>query len=195
MTTSEARNGSFPRQSRGFELLVAHIQGETGVAPAVEFQGMACKPIQSLFNKVYVRRGQTSTNLIGDLQRGTLLVETPEQLDAVKQYLHRACKSSVERQIDLISSFAEMLAQIEACTPLRLDNDGDLIRIIVYCVKDNSSQIECTERGELSHLMNVNFFIYGPQADCARKSALVGACELQARHRRWLRRRRSRRTA
>jgi hypothetical protein len=178
LTLSQARQGSFPRQTRGFELLVAQIQRETGVMP-VEFSGMVYKPIQSLFNKVYVRRGQTATNLIGDLQRGTLLVETPEELDAVKQYLHRECKSNLERNVDVIGSFAGMLTQIDACTALRLDTDGEAIRIIVYRVKDNSSQSERTERGELSHLVNVNFFIDGPQADCSRTSALLGACELQ----------------
>ncbi len=51
---------------------------------------MAYKPIQSLFNKMYVRRGQVAMNLIGDLQRGTLYVNTPEELDRVKQTLSQA---------------------------------------------------------------------------------------------------------
>ena len=52
---------------------------------AIPFSGMAYKPLQSLFNKMYVRRGQMAMSLIGDLQRGTTYVNTPEELEQVKQ--------------------------------------------------------------------------------------------------------------
>ena len=90
---------------------------------------MAYKPLQSLFNKMYVRRGQVAMNpspnpspnplsrplsspspspdlgsypdpspsqvamnLIGDLQRGTMYVETAEELDQVRPGLAQSLK-------------------------------------------------------------------------------------------------------
>ena len=73
-----------------FKLFVEETQKNAGVELAAPFEGMAYKPIQSLFNKMYVRRGQVAMNLIGDLQRGTLYVNTPEELDRVKQTLSQA---------------------------------------------------------------------------------------------------------
>eukprot|EP00957_Ditylum_brightwellii_P039833 3015735-Ditylum_brightwellii.AAC.1 len=36
-------------------------------------QGPVLKPLQSLFNKMFIRRGQTSVSVIGDMTRATLL--------------------------------------------------------------------------------------------------------------------------
>ena len=94
---------------------------------------------------------------------------------------------------------------------LRMAN-GEVVDVIIYRIKDNSSQKvrvtvgsgselglglglahpnanptpthpnqERTDKGELSHVMNINFFIDGPQADCSRTATIVGACELQVR--------------
>ena len=57
-----------------------------------------------------------------------------------------------------------MLAEIRACTPMQLTMaSGEVVDVIIYRIKDNSSQQERTDKGELSHVMNINFFIDGPQ--------------------------------
>ena len=119
-------------------------------------------------------------NLIGDLQRGTLYVQTAEELDQVKRALSSKYRGNLERKIDRIGNLALMLAEIRACTPMQLTMaSGEVVDVIIYRIKDNSSQQERTDKGELSHVMNINFFIDGPQADCSRTATIVGACELQ----------------
>lgn len=178
--TSLARSGKMPRYEKAFNLFIEQIQKDSGVTAAKPFTGMSYKPIQSLFNKMYVRRGQMAMNLIGDLQRGTLLVDTPEQLDAIKQCIKKQNGENLQRDIEKRGNLAIMLNEISQCTRIPLaDADGKVIEVIVYRVKDNSSQKERTDRGELSHVMNINFFIDGPQADCSRNSTIIGACELQ----------------
>jgi hypothetical protein len=139
------------------------------------------KPIQSLFNKMYVHRGQVAMNLIGDLQRGTMYLNTPEELDRVKQSLSQAYQQNFDQKIDQMTNFEVMLGTIRACVPLklRIAETGEVVDVIIYRIKDDSSQQERTDRGELSHLMNINFFIDGPQADGSRNATIIGACELQ----------------
>ena len=60
--------GKLGRFKRTYELFVQHILTGSGVqlSAAESFDGMQYKPIQSLFNKLYVRRGQAAMNIIGD---------------------------------------------------------------------------------------------------------------------------------
>jgi len=156
------------------------LPNEAGVSVTVPVVQLAYKPIQSLFNKMYVRRGQMGMNLIGDLQRGTMYVNTPEELDQIKQALKRQYCANLDRKIECIGDLASMLKAIRACDPMNLTMaSGEAVNVIIYRVKDNSSQQERTDRGELSHVMNINFFIDGPQADCSRTATIIGACELQ----------------
>jgi hypothetical protein len=172
--------GKRPRYNEVFSLFVDEAQKLAGVSVAKPFEGMAYKPIQSLFNKMYVRRGQMSLSVIGDLQRGTMYVETPEDLDRIKRTLSEAYQDNLDRKIDGMGDFAGMLAAIGACAPMELMTaSGEAVKIMIYRIKDNSSQQERTDRGELSHVMNINFFIDGPQADCCRNATIIGACELQ----------------
>ena len=83
----------------------------------------------------------------------------------------------------------------------------EVVDVIIYRIKDNSSQQvrlrlrlaasgselglglahpnptpthptqERTDKGELSHVMNINFFIDGPQADCSTERTLTPALE------------------
>ena len=59
-------------------------------------------------------------NLIGDLQRGTLYVQTAEELDQVKRALSSKYRGNLERKIDRIGNLALMLAEIRACNPMHL---------------------------------------------------------------------------
>ena len=72
-----------------------------------------------------------------------------------------------------------MFDEIHKCSRTKLHGTGAIYEVIVYRVKDNSSQKERSKDGSLPHVVNVNFFIDGPQADCSRNSVIVGACELQ----------------
>ena len=87
-----ASRGKRGRYEEVFNLFVAQAEAEAGVSAATPFSGMAYKPLQSLFNKMYVRRGQVAMNLIGDLQRGTMYVETAEELDQVRPGLAQSLK-------------------------------------------------------------------------------------------------------
>ena len=59
-----ASRGKRGRYEEVFNLFVAQAEAEAGVSAATPFSGMAYKPLQSLFNKMYVRRGQVAMNLI-----------------------------------------------------------------------------------------------------------------------------------
>ena len=177
---NRASDGKRDRYEEVFRLFAGQAQEQAGVTAAIPFAGMTYKPIQSLFNKMYVRRGQVSMNLVGDLQRGTVYVNTPKELDQIKRALRQQYQANLDRKIDCIGSLAHMLAEIHACTPMRLTMaSGEVVDVIIYRIKDNSSQQERVGKGELSHVMNINFFIDGPQADCSRAATIVGACELQ----------------
>ena len=173
--------GKLGRFKRTYELFVQHILTGSGVqlSAAESFDGMQYKPIQSLFNKLYVRRGQAAMNVIGDLQRGTLLVDTPEQLDAIKRFLCEQNESNLKSKIHETADLKTMFDEIHKCSRTKLHGTVTAYEVIVYRVKDNSSQKERTKDGSLPHVVNVNFFIDGPQADCSRNSVIVGACELQ----------------
>lgn len=177
---SRAAKGKRNRYNEVYNLFVLELMRDSGVTPGLEFTGMVYKPIQSLFNKMYVRRGQFGMNIIGDLQRGSVYVKTPEELDTVRQSLGKRCAGNLKKEIESTGDLALMLDKIKACEPMALTNEqGDRFNVFVYRVKDNSSQKERTDRGELSHAINVNFFIDGPQADLSRSSVVIGACELQ----------------
>eukprot|EP00957_Ditylum_brightwellii_P096384 7340288-Ditylum_brightwellii.AAC.1 len=44
------------------------------------FQGPVLKPLQSLFNKMFIQHVQTTVSVIGDMTRATLLIDNKEDL-------------------------------------------------------------------------------------------------------------------
>ena len=132
------------------------------------------KPLQSLFNKAYVRRGQmSSAQIAGDIRRCTFTVETVEELERLTTMLEGAFPENYAQKVDKWKgTVSSQLAAIAAMKPLELTTAD----VTIYRFKANSSQAG-RDRCEL---YNMNFFLDHPnyyQAGLA--SAYLCACEVQ----------------
>ena len=76
------------------------------------------KPLQSLFNKLFVRRGQTTVNIAGDVLRGTLIVDRsddPALLSKVIERLRALAGANFARKLPK----GDFKALLEVCTRWR----------------------------------------------------------------------------
>ena len=141
------------------------------------------KPLQSLFNKLFVRRGQTTVNIAGDVLRGTLIVDRsddPALLSKVIERLRALAGANFARKLPKgdFKALLEVVHTMEAIElPLhkKYDDVSGSIRIVPYRLKANSSQAGLDE----PLLWNMNFFIDTPWWYRAGQSEVLAACELQ----------------
>eukprot|EP00957_Ditylum_brightwellii_P108064 8244412-Ditylum_brightwellii.AAC.1 len=70
-------------RKRSFKALVSFLVDGLQESGDYEIQGPVLKPLQSLFNKMFIRRGQTAVSVIGDMTRATLLVKDEEDLKRI----------------------------------------------------------------------------------------------------------------
>eukprot|EP00957_Ditylum_brightwellii_P143661 10945143-Ditylum_brightwellii.AAC.1 len=68
----EKKTAPSAHRKRCFEALITFLVDKLTEAD-YEVQGPVLKPLQSLFNKMFIRRGQTAVSVIGDMTRATLL--------------------------------------------------------------------------------------------------------------------------
>ncbi|KAJ1452717.1 hypothetical protein M885DRAFT_526059 [Pelagophyceae sp. CCMP2097] len=158
---------------------IADAAGLAGGAAALKVRDEAnlvnYKPLQSLFNKAYVRRGQMSSACIaGDIRRTTFTVSTVDELDLIAAALSDAFEANYAKHVDqFVGTAADQLQAISEMVPLELPG-GHVITI--YRFKANSSQAGAAN----CELYNMNFFIGAPnyyQAGLA--AAYICACEVQ----------------
>jgi len=139
------------------------------------FQGPFVKPLQSLFNKVYIRRGQTSVDIVGDMTRATLLVKNKSDLSAV--------------MLKIQESFPEIHGEMFE-GPERIGVNSSLHRvfkmkkipdtnIIPYRLKENGSQRKRIENKQHALLFNLNFFDGVPEYHRVGCTEMFVAFELQ----------------
>jgi len=161
-------------RKRSFEALVNFLVDEL-TEDDYEIQGPVLKPLQSLFNKMFIRRGQTSVSVIGDMTRATLLAKNEEGLRAVVKkieetffYIH-----GKEFQGPNKIGVDKFLHQV---FKMKKIPESD---IILYRFKPNSSQKERMGKGESPLYYNFNFFDGLPEYHRVGSTEMFVAFELQ----------------
>ena len=140
------------------------------------------KPIGSLFNKIFVRRGEGAVNVAADILRGTLEIDdaaAPELLGQVVAFLREACADNFETPLPK-DSYTSLLQAVAAMSPLPTDGGSsgeDFGDVVPYRLKANGSQTGAG--GSAPRLYNLNFFIHTPWWYRAGAQQVVCACELQ----------------
>lgn len=132
------------------------------------------KPLQSLFNKMFIRRGQTSINVIGDLARATLLVDSEETLRRIVANIETTFPNITKEnfrhpdKFDGLGSFLQYVHHDLKFVP-------NSTHALPYRFKPNSSQNE----RETPVWYNFNFFVQMPEYHRVGQSEIFVACELQ----------------
>jgi len=140
-----------------------------------DFQGPVVKPLQSLFNKVYIRRGQTAVDIVGDMTRATLLIKNKSDLSAVVSKLE-------ERFPEMNGKVFEGPDKIGVNAFLHKVFNMKKIpdtNIIPYRLKANSSQKKRIDNKEPALLFNFNFFDVVPEYHRVGSTEMCVAFELQ----------------
>mmetsp|Transcript_17121 Transcript_17121/g.59548 ORF Transcript_17121/g.59548 Transcript_17121/m.59548 type:complete len:758 (+) Transcript_17121:119-2392(+) len=158
---------------------IASVSGLEGGASALKVKDennvVNYKPIQSLFNKAYVRRGQMSSACIaGDIRRTTFTVATVGELERVAAALYAAFEANYAKKVDQFQgTAADQLRSISEMSHLDLPGG---VRVTIYRFKPNSSQ----EGSEACSLYNMNFFLGAPgYYQAGLTAAYICACEIQ----------------
>jgi len=140
-----------------------------------KIQGPVLKPLQSLFNKMFIRRGQISVSVIGDMTRATLLVKDEEDLRGVVTKIEDAFpdinggKFQGPNKIGMVK-FLEEVAEMKKVPGSE---------IILYRFKPNSSQKERMSTGDPPLYFNLNFFDGIPEYHRVGSTEMFVAFELQ----------------
>eukprot|EP00565_Helicotheca_tamesis_P005712 CAMPEP_0185725672 /NCGR_PEP_ID=MMETSP1171-20130828/1877_1 /TAXON_ID=374046 /ORGANISM="Helicotheca tamensis, Strain CCMP826" /LENGTH=615 /DNA_ID=CAMNT_0028393859 /DNA_START=86 /DNA_END=1933 /DNA_ORIENTATION=- len=190
----EVGDAPYEWHKAAFDVLVKEICSKAGVS-SYEFVGPVYKPLDSLFNKLFVRRGQTAVNIVGDAIRSTLLVDHEDDVEKITSMIEEVCSRNFKPKLkDFTGSLPELLERIHDMDPLTLKmpnfTSGEMleaylsgrdVRFLIYRSKPNSSQMDRIKNGLKPHLVNVNFFIDHPHVHLANpdSSYLLAACEIQ----------------
>jgi len=156
-------------RKKTFEKLINFIVGDLNEED-YEFQGPVLKPLQSLFNKMFIRRGQTSVSVIGDMTRATLLIKSMDDLSRILKRIKENISDDIVRNFEGpgIIGVKEFLEQVFKMK--KVPNT----EIIPYRFKHNSSQNE-----EDALLYNLNFFDGIPEYHRIGTTEIFVAFELQ----------------
>ena len=81
-TLKRKKTAPSAHRKKCFEALITFLVDEL-TEDDYDVQGPVLKPLQSLFNKMFIRCGQTAVSVIGNMTRVTLLVKNEEDLNRV----------------------------------------------------------------------------------------------------------------
>jgi len=129
------------------------------------FEGPAQKSLQSLFNKMYVRRGQTKTSILADLTRATLFIKEKSHLYKIVARLQSIIPKSGKPDAMGLHAFLDQVANMQKIPETE---------IIPYRFKANSSQ-----RDGPPLIYNLNFFHDVPEYHRVGNTEMFVANELQ----------------
>lgn len=161
------------RRVEAFEQLTAWLT-EGLDEKSYTFLGPVLKPLQSLFNKMFIRRGQTNVNLIGDLVRATLFVDSKKQLEKIIARIQGDFPNILMKDFKAMSDFETTIDFLQYVHDNLKHIPGT--SVIPYRFKANSSQ-KGKEGGPL--WFNLNFFHSFPEYHRVGQSEMVVAFELQ----------------
>eukprot|EP00957_Ditylum_brightwellii_P135322 10318821-Ditylum_brightwellii.AAC.1 len=99
------------------------------------------KPLSSIFNKAYIRRGQMrAASILGDLRRATFYVKTQDELDHIARNLEKAFPDNYKKKIDKWKgNCIDQLHEIAKLESVTLKSGSS---VTIYRFKANSSQKE-----------------------------------------------------
>lgn len=146
---------------------IAHDLGDN----QYKLEGPELKPLQSLFNKVYIRRGQTQVNILGDMTRATLCITEPIHFEKV---ISRITKEFPRIEEKLDTSKVGVLSFLEQVSNMK-KIDIYTTQIIPYRLKINSSQANIKS----PRVYNFNFFDLVPEYHLVGNTEIFVAFELQ----------------
>uniref|UniRef100_A0A7S1ZSV4 Uncharacterized protein n=1 Tax=Ditylum brightwellii TaxID=49249 RepID=A0A7S1ZSV4_9STRA len=133
------------------------------------------KPLSSIFNKAYIRRGQMrAASILGDLRRATFYVKTQDELDHIARNLENAFPDNYKKKIDKWKgNCIDQLHEIAKLESVTLKSGSS---VTIYRFKANSSQKEKSVKS----VYNLNFFIGKPNFySTGMKNHYITACEIQ----------------
>lgn len=177
-TNSSLNRPSEPRTSAFEELIGWLTEGLDKDLYSV--QGPVLKPLQSLFNKIFIRRGQTSVQIIGDMVRATLLIDDRETLKRLVTLIETTFPNIAEESFrhpdkckDGVVGFLRYVHENLKFLPGSTD-------VLPYRFKMNSSQQKKKKRSNFEPLWyNFNFFHQIPEYHRVGFSEMFVAFELQ----------------
>mmetsp|Transcript_34363 Transcript_34363/g.45980 ORF Transcript_34363/g.45980 Transcript_34363/m.45980 type:complete len:341 (-) Transcript_34363:433-1455(-) len=169
----EKKTAPSARRKHSFEKLIAFLVNEL-TEDDYDVQGPVLKPIQSLFNKMFIRRGQTAVSVIGDMTRATLLVKNEKDLRVIVKRVEEAFPSIHGKEFQGPSEVGvdTFLHQV---FKMKKVPESD---VIPYRFKANSSQKKRMDKGE-PLLYNLNFFDGIPEYHRVGTTEMFVAFELQ----------------
>uniref|UniRef100_A0A7S4UUQ7 Uncharacterized protein n=1 Tax=Ditylum brightwellii TaxID=49249 RepID=A0A7S4UUQ7_9STRA len=140
-----------------------------------EFQGPFLKPLQSLFNKLFIRRGQTSAGVIGDMTRATLLIKDVDNLNIIISKIAELFPDIYGKEFEGpgMSGIVQFLQRVFKMKKI----PGT--EIIPYRIIPNNSQKLRIGNGESPLHYNFNFFDGVPEYHRVGSSEVFVAFELQ----------------
>ena len=139
------------------------------------FQGPVLKPLQSLFNKMFIRRGQTSVHVVGDMVRATLLVDDRKTLQQIASRIEMTLPNIINNQFHRPDTSDGGLVDIFAYVDEKLAFIPTSSTVLPYRFKMNSSQKKKKE----VLWYNFNFFHQVPEYHRVGQSKMYVASELQ----------------
>eukprot|EP00957_Ditylum_brightwellii_P193210 14711650-Ditylum_brightwellii.AAC.1 len=161
-------------RKRSFEALVNFLVDGMNKGD-YDIQGPVLKPLQSLFNKMFIRRGQTSVSIVGDMTRATLLIKDEENLRGVVSRIEELFPQIYGEQFDGPDKIGVDMFLHQVFKMKKIPGSD----IIPYRFKPNSSQKERMGKGEASLYYNFNFFDGIPEYHQVGSTEMFVAFELQ----------------
>lgn len=137
------------------------------------FQGPVLKPLQSLFNKLFIRRGQTTVHIIGDMVRATLLVDEKDVLKKIVEKIKTSFPNIVGKNFQQPDKYDELVDFLRYMHENLKVVPGS--SVLPYRFKMNSSQ----KKKEVPLWFNFNFFLEIPEFHRVGQCEMFVACELQ----------------
>ena len=140
----------------------------------IKLTGIDYKSLQSLFNKCYVRRGQTKQQVVSDMVRNTIVVSDIPTLKKVVAFFKEEFKNNFEAKVNDLESLNEVILKVNELDAFGNDStEGKFI--IPYRMKPNGS-----EKGKKDPLAyNLNFFYKNPWFQQSGEQSIICAFELQ----------------
>mmetsp|Transcript_7216 Transcript_7216/g.9586 ORF Transcript_7216/g.9586 Transcript_7216/m.9586 type:complete len:443 (+) Transcript_7216:1-1329(+) len=169
----EKKTAPSARRKHSFEKLIAFLVNEL-TEDDYQVQGPVLKPLQSLFNKMFIRRGQTAVSVIGDMTRATLLVKNEKDLRVIVKRVEEAFPSIHGKEFQGPSEVG-VVTFLHQVFKMKKVPESD---IIPYRFKANSSQKKKMDKGK-PLLYNLNFFDGIPEYHRVGTTEMFVAFELQ----------------
>jgi len=162
-------------RTKSFHALIDFLVDGLQEGGDYEIQGPVLKPLQSLFNKMFIRRGQTSVSVIGDMTRATLLLKDENDLKRIVSRIETLFPSINGNEFQGpnkigVATFLEEVAKIDKVPGTE---------IILYRLKPNSSQKERMSNKKDPLYFNLNFFDSIPEYHRVGTTEMFVAFELQ----------------